>query len=295
MPVSRPFREALVGCAAAAMTGVLRVTGAPGGTIYLSGGGVSAIETPGAPGVEVMLLRSRRVSESNWDLTFAAAVAAQRPMGAELVARGLLGAGELEALLRIVIADAMFVMAAGLVDSCDTEAGPADCLLSLDPPANVSWLLAETSRRLAVVAGYEGLAGHEHDRVFAVPGAVRPGAVRPGAVLGSGRDEILALADGRRTPRDLAFALGCGVYATMLRLARMRADGLLAKAAVAAESDGEAAGQSRPADGTAQSVTVSGLPKRRKDIPGPSGHGMPVARWLLRPRSGADAGAEDGS
>lgn len=36
--------------------------------------------------------------------------------------------------------------------------------------------------------------------------------------LGDGQDEILALADGRRTTRDIAFALGRGVYATTLPL-----------------------------------------------------------------------------
>lgn len=36
--------------------------------------------------------------------------------------------------------------------------------------------------------------------------------------LGDGQDEILALADGRRMTRDIAFALGRGVYATTLPL-----------------------------------------------------------------------------
>jgi hypothetical protein len=51
------LREALTVCAAAGMSGVLRVTGDPGGTIHLADGQVAAIETSGAPSPEVLLLR----------------------------------------------------------------------------------------------------------------------------------------------------------------------------------------------------------------------------------------------
>jgi hypothetical protein len=42
-------------------------------------------------------------------------------MGAELVRRQLAGEGELEALMRIALADAMFVLAAGRVADCHLE------------------------------------------------------------------------------------------------------------------------------------------------------------------------------
>ena len=70
-----PLREALTVCAAAGMSGILRVTGDPGGAIHICDGLVAAIDTPGAPGPEVLLLRSHRVSESGWDEAFAAAAA----------------------------------------------------------------------------------------------------------------------------------------------------------------------------------------------------------------------------
>ena len=47
------------------------------------------------------------------------------------------------------------------------------------------------------------------------------------ATLGGGRDQMLALANGRRTPRDIAFAAGRGVYAVTLQVARMLASGVL--------------------------------------------------------------------
>jgi hypothetical protein len=93
--------------------------------------------------------------------------------------------------------------------------------------------------------------------------AAAPGAVRPGARLGAGRDEILALADGRRMPRDLAFALGRGVYATMRQLAGMYEDGLLvtassqATAEVSSPADPPAAGSGRE---------PAGLPRRDKGM-----------------------------
>jgi hypothetical protein len=88
-----PLREALMVCAAAGMTGILRVTGDPGGAIHIAGGRVAAIETPGAPGPEVLLLRSHQVTESGWDETFAAAASSGGRMGAELVRREMAGAG----------------------------------------------------------------------------------------------------------------------------------------------------------------------------------------------------------
>ena len=68
---------------------------------------------------------------------------------------------------------------------------------------------------LAAVAGRP-----DRDRMAAVAAPERPGAW-----LGKRQGEILALADGRRTPRDLAFALGRGVCPTLLHLARLH-DGL---------------------------------------------------------------------
>ena len=137
--------------AAARFSGVLRVDGHPGGAIHLVDGGISACQTSGAPSLEVILLRSGRVAESDWNAAFTEAAIAERPMTAELVERGLLGAGEVEALLRIALADAMFALTCGRVDSW-TEISAADTLLPLDPAAKAGWLLAEAARRGQVLA-----------------------------------------------------------------------------------------------------------------------------------------------
>ncbi len=283
-----PLREALMVCAAAGMSGVLRVTGDPGGAIHLTGGRVAAIETPGAPSPEVLLLRSHRISESGWDEAFAAAAASGGQMSAELTGRELVGSGELEGLLRIALADAMFVLASGTVEEYRAEPEPAGCVLPLEPGAEPDGLLAEASRRIRVLASLPGR--HDHDRIVAAAGAARPG-VR----LGDGQDEILALADGRRTARDLAFALGRGVYATMLQVARMHQAGLLAIVSSHRARPGRAE-PDRPASGDGL-PTAAGLPRRERDLPtlprrlrapgrAPE---LPAPPGLLRPRSNRDA------
>lgn len=177
---------------AADFSGVLLVHGEPGGTIYFSGGKVAACETSGAPGPEVILVHSRRIAAADWDAARIAATAGGQSLTTELIRRGLLGAGEAEALLRTTLADAMFALVSGQVDAW-AEAPPARCLLPLTPAVRPGWLLAEAARRAQVLAA------------FAEPA------------------EPSARADERRAARELAFTGGRGLYATMLYLARARA------------------------------------------------------------------------
>lgn len=241
------------------------------------------------------------MAEESWDAAFSAS-AAGTTMAGELTARGLLGAGELEAVARVAVADALYVLACGYVDRCRAEPGPASCLLPLDPPAGADWLLAEAERRMAVLAAMPGLAGYQRARFRPAPGAVAPGTV-----LGGGRDELLALANGRRTARDLAFALGRGVYATTLQLGRMQQEGLLVTVSHRLGRDlgdppgppgppGPAAAQPVPGGGPgdAGSPGASGLPRRRKKQPEPPRRtaepdgdtDMNMLLRLLRPRTG---------
>ena len=281
-----PLATALADCAAAGFTGVLNVIGAPGGTIYLIDGAVAAIETSWSPSAEVIMLRSGLVAEADWEAASAAAALARGQLGGELTHRGLIGAGELEVLLRITLADSMFAFAAGFVDTCRAEESAVDHLLPLEPPADVGWLLGEALRRMQVLAGFPDPPLRARDRVVAVPGAKRRGVA-----LGGGRDEILALADGRRTARDLAFALGHGLYATMLQLARMRGEGLIAPPArgVPADSGGQAP---QPDSARDSGTTTSGLPRRQNGRPAQpppaadtASRPLPAVRRLLRPRA----------
>ena len=283
-----PLREALTVCAVSGTSGVLRITGDPGGTIHLADGLVTAIETAGTPSPEVLLLRSGRVTIAAWETAFAAA-AAGRAMSAELITRKAVGTGELEALLLTALADAMFVLAGGTVEEYRAEPGPPDALLALEPGAEAEGLLAEASRRIRVLASLPFPPVYHRERLIAASGTVRAG-VR----LGNGHDEILALADGRRTPRDLAFALGRGVYATTLHLARMYQDGLLVPASAQrvsqpARQEGLASGAGpepgvlpRRTKGLLDAARRAAPPRRARDAQAPLGR--------LRPRSSRDAG-----
>ena len=275
------LRESLTSSAAVGLTGVLQVIGDPGGAVYLSGGDIIGIKTPGAPSLEVLVLKSGRVPEDGWEAAFSAA-AAGTAMSDELTTRGLIGAGELEALLRTAVADALFVLACGYVDQCRPEPGPVSVLLPLDPPAEAAWLLAEAERRMNALAAIPGLAGYQRARVQPAPGVVPADLV-----LGAGRDELLALANGRRTPRDLAFALGRGVYATTLELGRMQQEGLLVttshRAALSSRATPKAStapeGSTAPTISTAQDGSAPARTARAEPAPAVSepGASEPVA------------------
>src|SRR5215469_10160713 len=297
--------QVLTECAAGQVSGVIRISGEPGGTVHLADGAVTAIDTPGAPGPEVLLLRSGRVPEPGWAAAFTAA-ATRGEVGAELVRRELVGAGELEALLRMALADAMFVLAAGELASYEVDKTVADCALPLHPGIEPGWLLAETSRRLAVLASLPTPVEHDRDRW-----ASTRGAGPAGLALGNGPETILALANGRRTARDMAFALGRGVYAVTLQLAQMQADGLLVPGsrrvvpAKPSDSGGRQGGPEQTQDaatspGTTADEQAPPLPRRRRGGPGQprrgrSADGQLDRAALLRLLRPGPAGADEDS
>ncbi len=290
--------QALLSCAAGRQSGALRVTGEPGGTVHVVDGGVAAIDTPGAPGPEVVLLRSGRVPEPGWQDAFAVAAADGR-MTAELVRRGLIGSGQLEVVLRAALADSMFALMSGQVDECQMEPAATACLLPLEPPAEPDWLLSEASRRLRVLASMPNRIEHDRDRVL------RGHRAPPvGSALDGGQEGILALANGRRTARDMAFSLGWGVYALTLEFIRMQEADLLtvgSRRSVTRDQqrDPVPAGgpHGLPADDVrAADDQVPALPRRRKPSGGQSRRPQPAGQpgnssallRLLRPGATAD-------
>jgi hypothetical protein len=250
--------------------------------VYLADGGICGCETPGAPSLEVILLRSGQIAEGDWNAAFTAAAVAGRPLTGELVGHGLLGAGETEALLRTTLADAFFAVLSGHLDGW-TAGTATDCPLPLDPPARPEWLLGEAARREQVLAAFPGPSIGARDRVAPAP------AGRGGPQ--TGQAEVLALADGRRTVRDLAFILGRGLYETTLELARMRAANLVTIAAYGAETAPRYGFRGIASDSGGSDQTPAGLPRRRRDRqgtprPGDGGRRNLVAGiQLLRPRS----------
>ncbi|WP_405601606.1 MarR family transcriptional regulator [Streptomyces sp. NBC_01410] len=214
---------ALAQCRAAGSTMVLRVCGRPGGVFHLRQGSVVAVESPGAPGIETLLLRSGRVSEADWAALVPAGRDSRRPV-AELVARGHIGAAELQVVSAMALQDAVFAVLAGDMGDClaDTESGP---LVPVGPGEDPLQLLDDAVRKLAALAAMPHAVLPDRERVV-----VRRGVDGPAEDLAPHRKEILYLADGRRTPRDIAFMIGRGVYHVTVEISRMLAEGLLERA-----------------------------------------------------------------
>lgn len=275
--VPRPLVQALARCADEQFSGMVRVTGDPGGALHLVKGQIVAVRTPGAPDVEALLLRSGRVGEEDWAAAFHAGAAEGR-IGAELVARHLVGAAELQVLCMMAVLDGAFALAAGRVDGCTPDRRRSDPPLPAPHGVEPERVLQETERRLRALASFRTPVSPDRDRVVPTRHAAG-GAAGPRA---DERREILLRANGRRSSRDLAYLLGRGVYAITVETARMLDEGLVEISS--RRVDPETAG---PAPAAAPAGPDGRLPRRR---PGASGindvlPARPAGAGRLRPRT----------
>ncbi|MEV7384701.1 MULTISPECIES: hypothetical protein [unclassified Streptomyces] len=198
------------------------VSGTPGGVIHVRDGLVVGMETPGAPGVEVLLLKSRRVAEEDWAAVRATGTDPAR-LARELVAQGLLGATELEITGQAALFDAAFALALTSPDGWEVTAPRP--LLETEAAVPPARLVTENTRRIRLLANERGAtARFARDRLEPAPEARDPQRV---ARLSPRHRTVLTAADGRRTPRDIAFTLGRGLFAVMLDLRDLLALGLL--------------------------------------------------------------------
>jgi hypothetical protein len=213
----------LAECGRDVATGELRVSGKPGGAFHLRGGLVVAVESPGAPGPEALLLRSGRISGEQWDGLLREPGAGRWPE-AGLIAHGYAGAAQLRVVRMMALQDAVFAVVAGRVDGVEPLAEPSGS----GPVAPVAVgesplrLLQEATRKLIALAALPCPVLPDRERPLPAPGADADDPRLPPA-----RREILTHADGRHTARDLAFTTGRGVYPVTVELARMLAEGLL--------------------------------------------------------------------
>lgn len=212
--------RALAACGRDGFTGEVRVSGSPGGAFHLRGGLVVAVESPGAPAPEALLLRSGRIGGEEWSALVRESGGARWPADG-LVAHGYAGAAQLRVVCTMALQDAAFAVVAGSVDDCERgpAAGPPPAAVAVgEPPTR---LLQEASRKLRALLALPYPVRPERERP--VPAPVSCAAAR----LGDLRCELLAHADGRRTSRDLAFRTGRGVYTVTVEVARMLGEGLL--------------------------------------------------------------------
>ncbi|WP_327727873.1 hypothetical protein OG250_13730 [Streptomyces sp. NBC_00487] len=197
-------------------TGTVRVSGSPGGTIHLRDGLIGAIETPGAPTATSVLLASGRIDDDAWLAACAAEPDADR-LGLHLSAAGLIGAAELEVVCTAAVFDGAFAMALSPPGGWElTERQPT---LLARPGIEPRPLAEETTRRMALLTRLWGPAG-ELARVRPGPVDGRGTADHEGRLTRRHRDLVESV-NGRRTPRDLAFSRGRGLYAVMLDLIRL--------------------------------------------------------------------------
>ncbi|MDG5805482.1 hypothetical protein P9869_22990 [Streptomyces ossamyceticus] len=201
-------------------TGTVRVSGAPGGTIHLRDGRVGAIETPGAPTATSTLLASGRIDDDAWLAACAAEPDADR-LGRRLEAAGLIGAAELEVVCTAAVYDGAFAMA--LSPPGDWELTDREPTLLARPGVEPRPLAEETTRRIALLSRLRGPAG-DLARSRPAPAVDRAHPASGGGLTPRHR-ELADSANGRRTPRDIAFARGRGLYAVLLDLIRLEALG----------------------------------------------------------------------
>ncbi len=190
-------------------TGCLTVEGPPDARVHLRGGLLVAVRTPAAPGPGTLLVRSGAVSERAW------AAAHERGEADGAADGGEVGAVLLELALVRSVLDGVFSLALrpGARSAADEPGAPAPpYALAEGISPGLAW--AEAQRRIAFLTAR-----------WAPPAelmALRPTATAPADTAPSpAHARLMAGADGRRTPRDLAFLSGrevSGVLADVMWL-----------------------------------------------------------------------------
>lgn len=207
-------------------SGRLIALGATGVAIGLVDGLVTGVVTPAAPGPESLLLKSGRVGQGDWAKAVDSAADSGR-LDEILVERSLVGGGELDVIRIAALYDGLFAVWLDAHEGWWTEPpGPGvDASLPYLPGLAPEVLLGEAARRYALLARRWGPPTQlAHCRPQVTAKAVQIGA---GAGELLRHREILLCANGRRTPRDIAFVLGRGVYAVMVDIGHMEKRGLL--------------------------------------------------------------------
>ncbi|BCB84368.1 DUF4388 domain-containing protein [Phytohabitans suffuscus] len=244
-----PPRRTLSQLSAAGETGALHVEGDPGGTVYLTDGWISYIESPASPGVGELLTTSGRLPGEVWQ----AAAASGDEVGPLLVAQGHLTRGELELCTLGAIYDAAFFVLSPAPTRVRFEAGERH---RLGPICQVdaAVLGRELTRRRKLLDDAHPSSDVDTGRLLAAPRAPVPRLVVTGPQW-----ELIVHCDGHRTAADLARLLGRAGYTTLLELRRLAAAGL-----VTARADDPAAAK---ADRPAPAARADGPAAARSDAP----------------------------
>ena len=274
-------RRALTQLATAEATGVLHVGGEPGGSVHLNGGLVTHAESPSAPGIGALLTTSGRLTGDTWRSALTAAGPDGR-VGHWLVAQGHLTRGELELCALAAVYDAAYFALSAPTAALrfEEESAPWN---GAEVAVDAAALLRETTRRRRLLD--EIHPGSDVDGAAVAPA---PRAPVPRVALTALQWEILAHADGTRTPTDLARVLGRAGFAVLQEVRRLAANGLLATASPvpvgAPGSVGAAAVAGRAAAAGKTSGAAGTHPARRARRARRARPALPVRRVrLVRP------------
>lgn len=211
--------HALRQCNTDRVTGALRVFGNAGGLFHLRDGAVVAVDSPGSPGAEALMLSSGRIKESDWTAALVESVET-RSLQAALVARGVITSTEVQDLAMAAMQDGTFATAVGEIDRYLVDESIDPPLLFASDGVAPDLLLSETARKLDEVASLPFPLSPYRDHVVATCGT-------ESAILTAERQEIITYATGRRSARDIAFALDRSLYPVIVDISLMLGDGLL--------------------------------------------------------------------
>jgi hypothetical protein len=213
------LRDALEPWCAAELSGALRVLDAPGGSVYILDGKVEYAECPVVSGVDRLLTASGRLSTEAWRAALAAGRTRFR-VGDEIVAAGLISSIELESIVLLALYDAAHFLFDAAVEvrfepGVRHPLGVA-CRLELADVAR------EVDRRKRLLI--EAWPDASIDTAAVVPARRLPDQF---VALTALQWEVVANADRRRSPIDLARLLGRDTYTVMLEVRRLAKAGLV--------------------------------------------------------------------
>ncbi|MFC5805525.1 transcriptional regulator [Streptomyces formicae] len=188
------------------------------GTLYLVDGQVVHAESPASPGIDVLLTAGGRLGPDGWQEALREA-GPQGRVGRHLVDSGRLSGGELEICHLGALYDAAYFALAPSSGPSRFRYGVAHWIGPVRPvPAEA--VERETLRRRALL---DRLWAHPETDTAPVVPARRTAGVR----AAPRRRAVLDLADGVRTPADIARALGRPAFHTLIDVRRLAAAGLV--------------------------------------------------------------------
>ena len=257
------LRDALEPWCAAELSGALRVIDAPGGSVYIVDGRIEYAECPVVSGVDRLLTASGRMPTDSWRAALAAGRTRLR-VGDELVASGLITRLELETVVLLALYDAAHFLFDAAVE-VRFEPGVrhplgVECRLDL---ADVGREVDRRKRSLI-----DAWPDASIDTAAVVPARRLPNQF---VALTALQWEVVANADRRRSPIDLARLLGRDTYTVMLEVRRMARAGLVEPGrpggSAAAESVAEVRARAAEPPAVASPPTAFAEPAPREPVP----------------------------